>query len=118
MSELERLLGLEHFETLREAFGGTRVVVPTGIEPTPYRAELEEKLGEGVVGLLIFHFPGEAVYVPTGRPLQRTRLDDQLVAKLTRAGKSATAIALELSCSDRAVYHARRRCRSKGILPS
>lgn len=116
MTELERLLGLEHFEKLRETFGGIRLAIPTGIEPSKYRNELEAKLGEGIVGLLIFHFAGDAVYIPTGRP--RQRIDDKRVAKLTRAGKSVEAIALELSCSDRAVYLARRRCRAKGILPS
>lgn len=116
MTELERLLGLEHFEKLREAFGGTRLFVPQGIEPSKYRDQLEAKVGEGVVGLLIFHFPGDRVYIPTGRP--RHRVDDKRVAELTRAGKSVEFIALALSCSDRAVYLARKRCRARGILPS
>jgi hypothetical protein len=114
MTNLERLLGPELFASLSRAAGGTRVVVPGGLEPSPALKALEKRFGEGITALLVFHFGGEIVYIP--RNNIRRRVDDILVAKKTRAGKSASKIARELGCSDRAVYLSRSRCRSIGLL--
>lgn len=114
MTNLERRLGSEIFDQLVRKAGGTRISVPDDIESSYCRQALETRFGQPVALLLIFHFPGEIVYIP--KNAARTRVDDIRVARMTKRGRSAAAIARKLNCSDRAVHASRARCRANGLL--
>ncbi len=115
MTLLEERLGLELSSTVIARAGGTRITVPAGIEISTTRSALERRFGPEVAAVLIFHFGGSVIYIP--RNSGRHPLDDRLVARMTKRGKSSSEIALALQCSDRAVHHARARCKKKGLLP-
>ena len=114
MTVLEDRLGSEIFDQLVRIAGGTRISVPDDIASSYCRSVLEKRFGQPVALLLIFHFPGEVVYIPKNNA--RTRVDDILVARMTKHKQSASTIARALNCSERAVHASRARCRQNGLL--
>lgn len=107
-------LGEELAAKVIAAAGGTRISIPTDIAKSRKRKLLEKRFTPELAAILIFHFGGETLYVPTATGT-RTRISDAVVKTMTRRNKSANDIALKLKCSERAVYLSRRRSREAAL---
>lgn len=104
-------IGQAHADRLCSIVGGTRLSVPANLKNIRPLANL---LGDELATLMVFHFGGQRPYVPL--PERATKVDARAVIRLTRRGKSASAIARILKCSDRAVHRKRADARRKGLL--
>jgi hypothetical protein len=109
-------LGEENAAVVVKALGGTRVAVPDRLDHGRPPSRLEQLFGAELAVLLVLHFGGTYLYVP--RLEEPGRLTLRRVVRMTRAGKSANAIARALRCSDRAVYLRRAEARAQGLLPT
>lgn len=107
-------LGRELAAKVIAAAGGTRVSVPSDIASSRNRSVLEKRFSPEIAAMLIFHFGGETIYIPTATG-KRVHVDDRAVERMTSAKRSASDIALELKCSERTVYLSRTRLREAAL---
>jgi hypothetical protein len=118
MSLLADRLGADHEAELIASAGGERLVIPENLAGDEPRA-LERRFGRELAVLLVLHFGGRLVYVPTGNAaLRQAGSPLKVVVRMTKAGKSANEIARRLELSDRAVYYHRARAKRLGLLPA
>ena len=110
MTVLADRLGADLAAEIIAKAGGTRISIPADIASSYNRSILETRFGAPVAAVLIFHFPGETIYVPKATA-DRMRVNDKAVAMMTSAKLSAREIALDLNCSERTVHKSRRRMR-------
>lgn len=115
MTLIAERLGDEPADRISALAGGARLAIPADLSHPCATGALERLVGNELAVLLVLHFGGQTVYVPTGKGSAPVDLGD--VVRLTRAGKSARTIARRLACSDRTVYARRAEARQLGLLP-
>lgn len=89
--ELKKLLGLDDFVRLAEAFGGTRLFVPARGD----RTKLERALGQDVAELLAERYAGTYLQVPLAR--------EERARQYRERGASNSEIARALGITERGV---------------
>lgn len=114
MSALADALGPRAVAVLALRAGGRVLRIPSlGSHPAMLDRQtvLVRLVGVELAADLITHFANSRVYIPKGPSAHNSRsnpVDLNKVAKLTRQGLSAHAIARKLGCSERTVYAKRR----------
>lgn len=111
MTKIAEKLGPEHAATLARLAGGTRINLTNHMLDRGPK-HLIERFGETIAALLIFHFGGTVLYIPTNA--RGFPVDGERVIALKRAGWSESAIARELRCSDRVIYRKLAKARAAG----
>lgn len=117
MTDLVALLGRENVERLADVAGGTRLFIPRNYGKPPRGGRDTTERLNGLVGpelaiLLVFHFGGEAIYVPRLKPADP--IDPAKLKRLERKGLSAREVALQLGCCARTVEKHRQKTRLNG----
>ena len=101
-------LGLEQAARLSAIVGGTRLSVPASLADA---ARLKRLVGEPLAIVLVLHFGGSRIKVPTGAGSggAHGQVDVRRVARLLRKGWSNARIARKLHCAERSVERKRAR---------
>lgn len=108
------VIGADNLYRLAEAYGGTRIKVPADFDAAN---ALRSQIGDDLAALVVFHFGGTVIYVPTMKPpAVPTSLHQAEIEKLDQAGLSAREIARRCGCSQRSIYAHRKRKRTKGLI--
>jgi len=99
-------LGADHAARLSAIVGGTRLYVPPVLTDA---GRLKRTVGEPLAILLVLHFGGSRIKVPTGTGAGGAQgaVDPKQVARLLRKGWSNSRIARKLRCSERTVERKR-----------
>jgi len=110
-------IGPEQAARLSAIVGGTRLYVPPVLTDA---ARLKRTVGEPLAVLLVLHFGGSRLKVPTGTGAGGAQgtVDIKRVARLLRKGWSNSRIARKCRCSERTVERKRailRRAESSNI---
>jgi Homeodomain-like domain-containing protein len=95
-------LGDELGQKLIGGFGGTRVYIPLHPDDS---SPLVRVLGRDVARALGRRFGGEAVDVPLHKARADRNRDRAAILELREDGRSVSAIARRMGCSERHVYH-------------
>jgi hypothetical protein len=108
-------IGEDRAGRLSSIVGGLRLVIPESLNEGNAPSCLANRIGHDLAVLLILHFPGSLLYVPTGRKTRKISV--KTVATLTLRNMSANDIATRLKCSVRVIHTKRGEARSCGLLP-
>ena len=111
--EFGGLLSVEGITALVHHFGGTRILVPKGDDPT---TAVGQVLSSADRAALCKHAGGSAIDVPIGKRIARYIRDKEIVAA-RKAGHSNNEIARQFGLCERSVRLALKRCRENGIYP-
>lgn len=114
MTRLADRLGAERAAAVIDAAGGARLTIPADLDHYRETGALERLVGRELAVLLVLHFGGSTIYVPTGGGKRYTRLAD--IVRMTAEGMSARQIARQIGCSDRTVYARRAAARRLDLL--
>lgn len=107
-------LGSEQAARLSAIVGGTRLYVPPVLTDA---GRLKRTVGEPLAVLLVLHFGGSRIKVPTGTGAGGSQgtVDIKRVARLLRKGWSNSRIARKLGASERTIERKRAILRRDAI---
>ncbi len=109
--EIANLVGMSKTMQLVQAFGGTDLTMPIGVENSMTEQALISAVGEETAQLLMENYGGDRLYIPRCEVALRDLRNNRLMAELKQAvmnGMSQTKairrLAIQYELSERRIY--------------